>query len=109
MTTCIDRLVELQNSGKRMTGMPTNIGIPVCFFEVLVPTGLPVRGAVLADQVKSVDWIARRADMIGRLPVAFVNKVLAKVKALLDVQNTDWKKPVTTRNAIISRVGVPGV
>jgi mRNA interferase MazF len=52
-------------------------------FEVLVPTGLPVRGAVLADQVKSVDWIARRADMIGRLPVAFVNKVLAKVKSLL--------------------------
>jgi mRNA interferase MazF len=38
-------------------------------FEVLVPTGLPVKGAVLADQVKSVDWIARRADMIGRLPL----------------------------------------
>ena len=52
-------------------------------FEVLVPAGLPVRGAVLADQVKSVDWIARRADMIGRLPAAFVNKVLAKVKSLL--------------------------
>jgi mRNA interferase MazF len=52
-------------------------------FEVLVPTGLPVSGAVLADQVKSVDWSARRADMIGRLPVAFVNKVLAMVKSLL--------------------------
>jgi mRNA interferase MazF len=52
-------------------------------FEVLVPAGLPVRGAVLADQVKSVDWSARRADLIGRLPVAFVSKVLAKVKSLL--------------------------
>jgi mRNA interferase MazF len=52
-------------------------------FEVLVPAGLPVRGAVLADQVKSVDWSAHRADLIGRLPVAFVSKVLAKVKSLL--------------------------
>ena len=52
-------------------------------FEVLVPSGLPVKGAVLADQVKSVDWRARRADLIGRLPVAVVNGVLAKVKSLL--------------------------
>jgi mRNA interferase MazF len=52
-------------------------------FEVVVPTGLTVKGAVLADQVKSVDWRARRADLIGRLPVAFVNTVLAKTKALL--------------------------
>jgi mRNA interferase MazF len=52
-------------------------------FEVLVPAGLPVRGAVLADQVKSVDWQARGAELIGRLPIAFVNKVLARVKSLL--------------------------
>jgi mRNA interferase MazF len=52
-------------------------------FEVLVPTGLPVRGAVLADQFKSVDWKARDADLIGRLPIVLVNKVLAKVKSLL--------------------------
>jgi mRNA interferase MazF len=52
-------------------------------FEVLVPTGLPVRGAVLADQVKSMDWRTRRADLIGRLPEVLVNEVLAKVKTLL--------------------------
>ena len=52
-------------------------------FEVLVPAGLPVRGAVLADQFKSVDWKARDADLIGRLPIVLVNKVLAKVKSLL--------------------------
>jgi mRNA interferase MazF len=52
-------------------------------FEVLVPIGSPVTGAVLADQVKSLDWRARRADLIGRLPAGFVNKVLARVKSLL--------------------------
>ena len=52
-------------------------------FEVVVPTSSAVRGAVLADQVKSVDWKIRRADLIGRLPDVVVGKVLAKVKTLL--------------------------
>jgi mRNA interferase MazF len=52
-------------------------------FEVLVPIGFSVTGAVLADQIKSVDWIARRADLICRLPISLVNTVLAKVKSLL--------------------------
>jgi len=30
--------------------------------EVIIPPGLCVTGAVLADQVKSLDWRARRAD-----------------------------------------------
>jgi mRNA interferase MazF len=52
-------------------------------FEVLIPTGLPVSGAVLADQIKSLDWKTRRADSIGRLPADFVDTVLAKTKSLL--------------------------
>jgi mRNA interferase MazF len=52
-------------------------------FEVLVPTGMSVKGAVLADQVKSLDWRTRRAELIGRLPVVFVHEVSAKVKTLL--------------------------
>ena len=28
-------------------------------FEVLLPVGLPVAGAILSDQVKSLDWHAR--------------------------------------------------
>src|SRR5207247_3798498 len=30
-------------------------------FEVELPEGLPVAGAVLADQVKNLDWRARKA------------------------------------------------
>jgi mRNA interferase MazF len=52
-------------------------------FEVLVPPGLSVKGAVLADQVESLDWRTRRAELIGRLPVSLVNEVSAKMKSLL--------------------------
>src|SRR6185295_464923 len=38
-------------------------------FEVLVPDGLPVRGAILADQIKSLDWRARKAELLSRLPL----------------------------------------
>jgi mRNA interferase MazF len=53
-------------------------------FEVLIPAGLAVRGAILADQVKSLDWQARRADLICTLPVMTVAEVLRKLGTLLD-------------------------
>lgn len=52
-------------------------------FEVVVPGGLAVSGVVLSDQVKSLDWRARRAEYIGRLSAPQVREVLAKVGALL--------------------------
>jgi len=52
-------------------------------FEVIIPPGLLVTGAVLADQVKSLDWRARRADLISRLPAAVIDDVLVKVRTLL--------------------------
>jgi len=52
-------------------------------FEVLIPAGQSVTGAVLADQVKSLDWKARRADLIGKLPASVIDDVLAKARTLL--------------------------
>jgi mRNA interferase MazF len=52
-------------------------------FEVVIPTGLSVAGAVLADQVKSLDWRARNADFVVALPRDVIDDVLAKVRALL--------------------------
>jgi mRNA interferase MazF len=52
-------------------------------FEVLVPQGLKVSGAVLADQVKSLDWRARKAELLCRLPRATVVEVLQKLGTLL--------------------------
>src|SRR5438067_4938950 len=37
-------------------------------FEVAIPPGLSIAGVILADQVKSLDWRARRATPAGRLP-----------------------------------------
>lgn len=52
-------------------------------FEVALPPGLAVSGVVLADQMKSLDWKARKAVRIVSLPPAIVAEVLAKASALL--------------------------
>jgi mRNA interferase MazF len=52
-------------------------------FEVLIPMGLPVSGVVLADQLKSLDWRARRAHFIVTLPSEVVLDVLQKAGLLL--------------------------
>jgi mRNA interferase MazF len=52
-------------------------------FEVLIPAGLPVTGAILSDQVKSLDWRARRAELICALPDETITEVLQKLAALL--------------------------
>ena len=40
-------------------------------------------GVVLADQVKSLDWRIRRAEVVGRLPETVVMAVLGKLQTLL--------------------------
>ncbi len=52
-------------------------------FEVILLAGLPVTGAVLSDQVKSLDWRARRAEGICALPPLAVSEILQKLGALL--------------------------
>lgn len=51
-------------------------------FEVLVPPGISVTGAILADQVKNLDWRARKAELICSLPPRIVAEVLQKVLTL---------------------------
>ncbi|MCX5803061.1 MAG: type II toxin-antitoxin system PemK/MazF family toxin, partial [Proteobacteria bacterium] len=52
-------------------------------FEVLVPSGLSITGAILADQVKSLDWRARSVELICSLPSRTVTEVLQKLGTLL--------------------------
>ncbi len=52
-------------------------------FEVVLPEGLAVSGAILADQVKSLGWRAREAELACRLPAETVREVLQKAGALL--------------------------
>jgi mRNA interferase MazF len=52
-------------------------------FEVLVPPDLSITGAILADQVKNLDWRARDAELICSLPRRTVVEVLQKLTTLL--------------------------
>ena len=52
-------------------------------FEVVIPNNLPVSGVVLADHLKSLDWKARKAEFMGRLPEEVLADCLAKIRALI--------------------------
>jgi mRNA interferase MazF len=43
-------------------------------------------GAVLADQVKSLDWRIRKAKRKGAVSDEVLGEVRAKIKALLQIQ-----------------------
>jgi mRNA interferase MazF len=53
-------------------------------FEVVLPEGLPARGAVLCDQLRSVDWRARKAKRLCPAPKDVVTEATAKILALID-------------------------
>lgn len=50
-------------------------------FEVLIAGGRP--GAALADQVKSLDWVARKARHKGQVSADELTEVRAKIMALV--------------------------
>ena len=52
-------------------------------FEVILPEKMEISGAVLADQVKSLDWRARKAKKLGSLPYSLLKEVFAKIRPLL--------------------------
>lgn len=52
-------------------------------FEVVLPDGSGVSGVVLADHIKNLDWRARKAELISRLPADVVGQVLRRAAVLL--------------------------
>ena len=52
-------------------------------FEVALPSGLPVSGVILADQIKSLDWMVRKAEFASRTSEAVIEDVVALVLPLL--------------------------
>lgn len=53
-------------------------------FEVQLPDGMPVRGVILADHIRRLDWRARQSELIGPCPLDIVEEVLVRVAALID-------------------------
>jgi mRNA interferase MazF len=52
-------------------------------FEVVIPDGLEISGAILSDQVKSLDWKGRKAEFGCKLPSTSYNEVVQKLNALI--------------------------
>ena len=53
-------------------------------FEVILPATSSISGVVLADQVKSLDWRARRASFESHAPRQVVGEALEKISVLLE-------------------------
>ncbi len=54
-------------------------------FEVILPDGLPISGAILSDQVKNLDWKARDASFICHLPGNIIKVVMRKLETLITI------------------------
>ena len=52
-------------------------------FEVIIPSGLKVTGAVLSDQVKSLDWKIRNTEFYDKVPEAVILEIFKKLRTLL--------------------------
>ena len=52
-------------------------------FEVALPSGIAATGAILADQVKSLDWRARGAKLLCSVPPDVLAEVRGKIVALV--------------------------
>lgn len=52
-------------------------------FEVLLGQCPKVQGAVLADQIKSLDWRTRKAKLICKAPPEVVDEVRGKLSTLI--------------------------
>jgi|SRR5690349_11399123 len=64
---------------------PITAGVKGYPFEMPVPPGGTMTGAVLCDQVKNMSWVERRCEFIERAPSGPIEHVRAKVKALLKI------------------------
>jgi mRNA interferase MazF len=51
--------------------------------EVVLPDGLITSGAVLAFQVKTIDWVERQVKYIESLPDETIEEVISKLQVLI--------------------------
>jgi mRNA interferase MazF len=52
-------------------------------FEIVMPSDFAITGAVLTDHVRNLDWQARNAKLIARLPEPFIRSILQMSMKLL--------------------------
>ncbi|MGB6338891.1 MAG: endoribonuclease MazF, partial [Candidatus Aminicenantaceae bacterium] len=55
-------------------------------FEVVLPEKYKVSGAILSDQIKSLDWQVRKAKWMASAPKEVLEEVLAKILTLIGLE-----------------------
>ena len=53
-------------------------------FEVTIEGNAKVKGVILADKVKSLDWQKRNAEKKGNVSKVVIEEVIEKIKAILE-------------------------
>jgi mRNA interferase MazF len=53
-------------------------------FEVALPPDFAITGVALTDQVRNLDWVARNAKFVARLPEDIIRNVLRMAEKLLE-------------------------
>ena len=57
-------------------------------WEVELPKGVGVSGAVLANQFRSLDWLARNADFRSKATDEIMCEVIGRIEAILSLDCT---------------------
>jgi len=52
-------------------------------FEVVLPSNLKTTGVILADQIRTVDWVVRKAQITDHVPAEIVEQVQEKLLKLI--------------------------
>jgi mRNA interferase MazF len=55
-------------------------------FEIPVPDGHGVSGVVLADQVRAVDWVDRKARVVGAASATLLRQVCEIIAAIIELE-----------------------
>jgi mRNA interferase MazF len=56
-------------------------------FDVPLPKGTGLTGIVLADHLRSLDWVARNADFHSKAPEDLMMEVLGRIEAILNINS----------------------
>jgi mRNA interferase MazF len=54
-------------------------------FEVKIPDDLEIKGVILSDQIKNLDWKIREAEFICKLPRMSFSETINKISVLINL------------------------
>ena len=52
-------------------------------FYIKIPEGLSVTGVIMTDQLRSLEYVVRKAEFLGECPEELLVKVIARIKRIV--------------------------